>query len=128
RLTPPPCVRLTGPLANRAPLHHALVSVHRHRLLTCPSVPAVTICSSSTAHLPTSARFRAQAPGPVSSQLDSTPGGRTGHDDAGFLLPFGRRRSLLGHPVPPGASAPLAIGLPRRKRRGPGRGSHVPHA
>ena len=32
---------------------------------------------------------------------------------AGFLLPFGRRPWLLGHPVPPGACAPLTIGLPR---------------
>ena len=61
-----------------------------------------------------SARFRARAPGPVSGQLCSAPGGRAGHDGAGFLLPFGRRPSLLGHPVPPGASAPLTIGLPRR--------------
>jgi hypothetical protein len=61
-----------------------------------------------------SARFRARAPGPVSGQLCSAPGGRAGHDGAGFLLPFGRRHSLLGHPVPPGDSAPLAIGLPRR--------------
>ena len=60
----------------------------------------------------TSARFRARAPGPVSGQLCSAPGGRTGHDGAGFLLPFGRRHSLPGHPVPPGDSAPLTIGLP----------------
>ncbi len=43
----------------------------------------------------TSARFRARAPGPVSGQLCSAPGGRTGHDSAGFLLPFGRRHPLL---------------------------------
>jgi hypothetical protein len=43
-------------------------------------------------------------------------GGRTGHDGAGFLLPFGRRPSLLGHPVPPGDSAPLTIGLPHRQQ------------
>jgi len=61
-----------------------------------------------------SARFRARAPGPVSGQLCSAPGGGAGHAGAGFLLPFGRRHSLLGHPVPPGASAPLAIGLPPR--------------
>jgi hypothetical protein len=29
-----------------------------------------------------------------------------------FLLPFSHRHSLLGHPVPPGSSAPLTIGLP----------------
>jgi hypothetical protein len=62
-----------------------------------------------------SARFRARAPGPVSGQLCSAPGGRAGRDGTGFLLPFGRRHLLLGHPVPPRASAPLTIGLPRRK-------------
>ena len=30
----------------------------------------------------------------------------------GFLPPFGHRRSLLGHPVPAGGSAPLTVGLP----------------
>ena len=30
-----------------------------------------------------------------------------------FPLPFGRRRLLLGHPFPPGNSAPLTVGLPR---------------
>jgi hypothetical protein len=50
----------------------------------------------------TSARFRARAPGPVSGQLCSAPRRRAGPDGAGFLLPFGRRRSLPGHPVPPG--------------------------
>ena len=30
-----------------------------------------------------------------------------------FLSPFGRRHSLLGHPVPPGDSAHLTVGLPR---------------
>ena len=29
-------------------------------------------------------------------------------------IPFSRRHSLVGHPVPPRASAPLTIGLPRR--------------
>src|SRR5258708_1470918 len=33
------------------------------------------------------------------------------------MLPFGRRPSLLGHPVPPGDSAPLTIGLPRYPAR-----------
>jgi hypothetical protein len=63
-----------------------------------------------------SARFRARAPGPVSGQLCRAPAGRAGHDGAGFLLPFGRRPSLLGHPVPPGDSAPLTIGLPHRQQ------------
>jgi hypothetical protein len=64
-----------------------------------------------------SARFRARAPGPVSGQSCSAPGGRTGYDGAGFLLPFGCRHSLLGHPVPPRDSAPLTIGLPRQPAR-----------
>jgi len=45
------------------------------------------------------------------------------------MASFGCRHSLHGHPVPPGASAPLAIGLPcRQRRRGPERGFRVPHA
>ena len=35
----------------------------------------------------------------------------TVQDGAGFLLPFGRRPSLLGHPVPPGDSAPLTTAV-----------------
>jgi hypothetical protein len=64
-----------------------------------------------------SARFHARAPGPVSGQLCRAPGRRTGHG-AGFPSPFGRRHSLPGHPVPPGDSAPLAIGLPHRPAGG----------
>ena len=114
---------------------HVVQACHRyrermsgHRCPTCPSVPVVSCCSSSSAHLPTSARFRAQAPGPVSGQLCAAPGGGAGQYCRVFLLPFGRRRSLLGHPVPPRASAPLAIGLPRCDQRGPWRGFRVPHA
>jgi hypothetical protein len=44
----------------------------------------------------------------------------------GFLLPFGCRRSLLGHPIPAGG-----LGLPYGRltgpRPGPHRGYHVPH-
>src|SRR6266516_5888566 len=38
----------------------------------------------------------------VSGQLSPAAGGGASHDDAGFLPPFGHRRSLLGHPVPAG--------------------------
>jgi hypothetical protein len=65
----------------------------------------------------TSARFRARAPGPVSGQSCPRPRQESRACDAGFLLPFGRRHSLLGHPVPPGDSAPLTIGLPRQPAR-----------
>jgi hypothetical protein len=68
-LPQPPYVLLTGTPVNGGPLQPVLGSVHRHRRLTCPSVPAVTDRPSSTAHLPTSAPFRARAPGPVSGQL-----------------------------------------------------------
>jgi hypothetical protein len=78
-LPQPPYVAFAGTPINGVPVQHALRSVHRHRRLTCPSVPAVTICSSSTAHLPTSARFRAQAPGPVSGRLYAATGGETGY-------------------------------------------------
>ena len=69
------------------------------------------------------------------------PAGEPGKTARGFLLPFGRRHSLLGHPVPPGDSAPLTIGLPHRQqaartragfpcsarvRRGRGRAPSVP--
>src|SRR5450755_3188632 len=77
-LPQPPCVLLMGTPVNGVPLQHVLRSVHRHRRLTCPLVPAVTICSSSPAQLPTSARFRARAPGPVSGQLCHAPGGAPG--------------------------------------------------
>jgi hypothetical protein len=93
------------------PVHTGSRSCNPSSRLTCPSVPAISAAWLQQLTCRTSARFRARAPGPVSGQLCRAPGGRTGHDDAGFLLPFGCRHSLLGHPVPPGASAPLAIGL-----------------
>ena len=58
------------------------------------------------AHLPTSARFRARAPGPVSGRLYAATRRRNRSCCRAFPLPFGRRPSLAGHPVPPGI-APL---------------------
>ena len=55
------------------PVHTGVESCSPSLRLTCPSVPAVTICSSSPAHQPTSARFRARAPGPVTGQLYKAP-------------------------------------------------------
>jgi hypothetical protein len=72
---------------------------------------------ASKAHLPTSAPLRARAPGSLSGQLcEHLPGGDPALRRSLFLLPFSRRHSLPGHPVPPGASAPLTIGLPPRLR------------
>src|SRR5262249_28391324 len=57
--------------------------------------------------------LRGRAPGPVSGQLSAGhPGGGPGTAACGFLLPFGCRRSLLGHPVLPEGSAPITVGLP----------------
>ena len=127
-LPQPPCVPLAGTPVNSVPLQHALRSVHRHRRLTCPSVPAAIGCLASMAHLPTSARFRARAPGPVSGRLHAATRRRNRSCCRAFPLPFGRRHPLAGHPVPPGDCAPLAIGLPRHHQRGPRRGFHVRHA
>jgi hypothetical protein len=128
-LPQPPCVLLMGTPVNGVPLRHVLRSVHRHRRLTCPLVPAVTICSSSPAHLPTSARFRARAPGPVSGQLYKAPGGGAGHAAllSRCLSAAGIR--FLGILSRPGIPPPLrsACHAPSQQR-GPGRGFHVPHA
>jgi len=82
-------------------------AVTRHRVLTCPSVPAILAAWLQRLTCLTSARFRARAPGPVSGQLCSAPGGRAGHTGAGFLLPFGRRPSLLGASCPARGVPPL---------------------
>src|SRR6266567_4536246 len=94
--------------------HRQRERVSCHRRLTFPSVPAVTCCSPSTAHLPTSARSRAQGtrPGIRPVMRDHPAEGRS--CCPAFPLPFGCRHSLPGHPFPPGDSAPLTIGLPRR--------------
>src|SRR5258707_1889818 len=64
-------------------------------------------------------------------------GGVPGPAAHAFLLPFSRRHSLVEHPVPPGTSAPLTVGLPHRLRIpapeirtlagrvGPGRGAGI---
>ena len=52
------------------------------------------------AHLTTSARFRARAPGPVSGRLSETVSWRGRPSCLGFPLRFRRRHWLLGHPVP----------------------------
>src|ERR1022692_110470 len=71
----------------------------------------------SKAHLPTSAPLRARAPRSVSGQLYEHPSGRRpGPAAPAFLLPFSHRHSLFGHPVLPGNSAPLTVGLPHRLR------------
>ncbi len=80
----------------------------------------------SLAHLTTSARFRARAPGPVSGRLCGTAAWRRRQSCPGFPLPFGCRHSLLGHPIPAGE-----LGLPHGRltgSAGPRRGYRVSHA
>jgi hypothetical protein len=63
----------------------------------------------------------------VSGRLSETTAWRRRPSRPGFPLPFGRRRSLLGHPVPA-----EELGPPRGRltgpRPGPRRGYRVPHA
>src|SRR5581483_8855792 len=45
---------------------------------------------------------------------DRQPGGAS-HSCPGFLLPFGHRHPLLGHPIPAKGSALLTVGPPARR-------------
>ncbi len=97
--------------------HRLSDRVSCHRCLTSPSVPA-----APAAHLNGSPASRQHPCEPghqarVSGRLYAATGGRTGHHAA-----LSRRLSaaglrLLRHPFPPGTSAPLAVGLPRRQHR-----------
>ena len=119
-------------------------SVRSPRCPTCPSVPASASASPQRLTCP---RQRPCRPGhpPVSGQLCRGHPGEIPVPRPLFPLPFGRRPSLPGHPVPPGASAPLTIGLPpslhlpapagrtltrfprsARMRPGPGRAPSIP--
>ena len=94
----------------------AQVAVHHRWHPTCPSVRLAALASALhrlTWHA--SAPFRA-VNGPASAGIrpvihDPAPGEGTARS-RGFPLPFSRRLSLPGHPVPPRDSAPLTIGLP----------------
>src|SRR5690349_24584055 len=58
--------------------------------------------SSSKAHLPMWARFRARTGSPPGIRpVMRDDQRRAGRPHLGFLLPFGCRHWLLGHPVPP---------------------------
>ena len=82
------------------------------RCPTCPSVPGSS-SSSSQAHLTASAPFRA---GPCTAHIRPVfrgPAGGGPDISPGFLLPFGLRRWLLGHPIPAGE-----LGLPHSRLTG----------
>ena len=83
--------------------------------------------SSAKAHLPHVSTLSRPGTSPVSGQLYETASGGLAIVVSLFPLPFGHRHSLLGHPVPPGDWAPLAVGclrngwgwvssVPRRRR------------
>src|SRR6266545_8382768 len=97
--------------------------------LTCPSVPAILAASLQQLTCLTSARFHARAPGPVSGQLCSTPGGRTGTLALVSCCLSAAGIRFLGILSRPGL-VPLLRSAYRaaRRRRGPERGFHVPHA
>jgi hypothetical protein len=67
---------------------------------------------ASPAHLPHVSALSRPGTRPGIRPVMPRPQQENRDDGAGFPLPFGRRHSLLGHPVPPGDSAPLTIGLP----------------
>ena len=134
-LPQPPYVCLDPPPVDLAPVESGVLwSVHHESWrLTCPWVPGSSSSSSSQAHLTASARFRARAPGPVSGRLSGTTGWRSRPSCPGFPLPFGRRHSLLGHPIPAGELGPphgrltgphvrTPTGLPRSARTSCDRG------
>ena len=80
----------------------------------------------SRAHLPTSAPFRARPLGPASGRFPMTTAWSSGVL-SWVPLPFGHRRPLLGHPVPPVGFRP-SHDRPTgpRHRPGPRRGFRVP--
>ena len=94
-------------------------AVARHRVQLALRFGWLDRHQRSRAHLPTSAPFPGQPPGWYPASYPRAPGGGAGNAALGFLPPFGRRRSLLGHPVPP-AGFRSPHGRPTRQRLDPG--------
>ena len=65
---------------------------------------------------PTSARFRARAPARYPASYAAPPAGEPGTLALVSCCLSAAGPRFLGHPVPPGASAPLTIGLPHRQQ------------
>ena len=63
---------------------------------------------------------------PASGRFPAATAWRSGGVGSGSRCLSAARHPLLGHPVPPRACAPLAIGLPIPDGIGPRRGFHVP--
>ena len=87
--------------------------VSRHRCPTCPSVPVHRHRVVQRLTWPTSAPFRARAPGPVSGQLSGTTGGGAGHAVPVSCCLSATGIRFLGILFPPRSSA-LPHGRPTR--------------
>ena len=81
--------------------------------LTCPSVPVVQ-CSSSKAHLPHVSPLSQPGTRPGIRPVIRAPVGGAGHHAALSCRLSATGIRFLGILFPPGGSAPLTVGLPRR--------------
>ena len=107
----PRYVLLVGPPVDGVPVEHVLGSVHRVGVQLAPRFarPSASAFKGSPAHvsaLSGPAAWTGIRPVPRDGRLEQRP------SLSRVPLPFGHRHPLLGHPVPPGVSAPLTIGLP----------------
>ena len=99
----------------RRPSNRAGPPVRSPRCPTCPSVPAFALASLQRLTCP---RQRSFEPGSTARYPASYH--ETTREEPGPAAPLScclsaARHSLLGHPVPPGNSAPLTVGLPHRR-------------
>src|SRR6266545_6689894 len=80
---------------------------------TCPSAPALLSRRLQRLTCPRQRPFGPGRRARYPASYTRTSGGDAGPTVLAFLLPFGHRRSLLGHPVPAPEFSPLTVGLPR---------------
>ena len=107
------------PPVDGVPIRYVLRSVHRHGVQLALRLGRLDQHQRSTAHLPTSAPFRAQPQGwyPASYPRRSTEGSTMSPRVSCRLSTTGIR--LLGILLPPRSSAPLTVGLPSSQRLDP---------
>ena len=114
-----PCTSVIPGLTQARPSHTGVEKLYPVTVSNLPFGSGVCQHQRSKAHLPTSAPLRASHQGWYPAGYPRAPGGGAGNAALGFPLPFGRRRSLLGHPVPArGFRSPH--GRPTRQRLDPG--------
>ena len=100
-----------SPPVDGVPVEYVLRSVHRHGVQLVLRL-RLDQRQRSTAHLPTSAPFRAQPPGLVSGRLSPTAGGGADHHAVVSRCLSATGIRFLGILFPPRSSAPLTVGLP----------------